>query len=601
MFTIFRNAFSRYRGQILGWGIALSLMCLYLARFYNTIASQKDVYLEMVESFPKELMAFFSSEASEMFTPSGFLNIEYFSYMPIIIGIFAVLAGSSMLAGDEESGTMDLILAHPVSRMGLFVGRALAFLVATIGILVLNWIGFLIGLPGSGLSLNALEVGRPFVSLFAVLMIYGTTALVLSMLLPSRRMAAMTSGILMVASFFITALARLDENLETVAKISPMNYYQGGMAIDGLKWGWVSGLLGISVLFVLIAWWRFERRDIRVAGEGGWRLTGLLRLRKRQEVAGNGRWKRSSWRTTRRIGTTSMGKEGTLLTVFRNALARYRGQILGWGLSLAALSLLMASFYDTIAAQKDQYMKLLEHYPKEILAFLGTSDFMEMFTPAGYLNMENFSYMTIIVGIFAVLAGSGMLAGDEESGTLDLVLGHPVSRTALFIGRFLAFLVATIGILVLNWIGFLIGMPGSGLGLNPVQIGRPFFSLFAVLILFGTLALVLSMLLPSRRMAAMTSGVFMVASFFITALAQLDANLEKVAKISPMNYYQGGMAINGVKWSWVVGLLGVSLLFVLIAWWRFERRDIRVGGEGGWRLPGFLRLRKREALAGNKV
>jgi ABC-2 type transport system permease protein len=601
MFTIFRNAFSRYRGQILGWGIALSLMCLYLARFYNTIASQKDVYLEMVESFPKELMAFFSSEASEMFTPSGFLNIEYFSYMPIIIGIFAVLAGSSMLAGDEESGTMDLILAHPVSRMGLFVGRALAFLVATIGILVLNWIGFLIGLPGSGLSLNALEVGRPFVSLFAVLMIYGTTALVLSMLLPSRRMAAMTSGILMVASFFITALARLDENLETVAKISPMNYYQGGMAIDGLKWGWVSGLLGISVLFVLIAWWRFERRDIRVAGEGGWRLTGLLRLRKRQEVAGNGRWKRSSWRTTRRIGTTSMGKEGTLLTVFRNALARYRGQILGWGLSLAALSLLMASFYDTIAAQKDQYMKLLEHYPKEILAFLGTSDFMEMFTPAGYLNMENFSYMTIIVGIFAVLAGSGMLAGDEESGTLDLVLGHPVSRMALFIGRFLAFLVATIGILVLNWIGFLIGMPGSGLGLNPVQIGRPFFSLFAVLILFGTLALVLSMLLPSRRMAAMTSGVFMVASFFITALAQLDANLEKVAKISPMNYYQGGMAINGVKWSWVVGLLGVSLLFVLIAWWRFERRDIRVGGEGGWRLPGFLRLRKREALAGNKV
>ena len=84
----------------------------------------------------------------------------------------------------------------------------------------------------------------------------------------------MISGILMVASFFITALARLDENLETVAKISPMNYYQGGMAIDGLKWGWVIGLLGISALFVLIAWWRFERRDIRVGGEGGWRLTG---------------------------------------------------------------------------------------------------------------------------------------------------------------------------------------------------------------------------------------------------------------------------------------------------------------------------------------
>jgi len=602
MFTIFRNAFSRYRGQILGWGVALGLLCLYLAQFYDTIAAQKEVYLQMMEAFPKELMAFFStSDASEMFTPSGFLNIEFFSYMPIIIGIFAILAGSGMLAGDEESGTMDLVLAHPVSRTVLFVGRLLAFLLATMGILVLTWIGFLIGIPGSGLGLNALEIGRPFISLFSQLILYSTTALVLSMLLPSRRMAAMITGILMVASFFITALARLDENLEKVAKISPMNYYQGGMAIDKLDWGWVIGLLGISTLFVLIAWWRFERRDIRVGGEGGWRLTGLLRLRKRQEVTGNGRWKKFSWRTTRRIGAASNRKEVTLFTIFRNALARYRGQILGWGLSLAALCLVMTGFYDTIAAQKDQYMKLLENYPKEMLAFLGTSDFMEMFTPAGYLNMEYFSYMTIIIGIFAIVAGSSMLAGDEESGTLDLVLGHPVSRTALFAGRALAFLVAIIGILVLNWIGFLIGIPGSGLGLSAIEIARPFVSLFAVLMIFGTLALVLSMLLPSRRMAAMISGILMVASFFITALAKIDANLEKVAKISPINYYQGGLAIDGVKWGWAAGLVGVSLLFVLIAWWRFERRDIRVGGEGGWRLPGILRLRKRQEAVGNKV
>ncbi len=288
MFTIFRNAFSRYRGQILGWGLSLAALCLYMARFYNTIAAQKESYIKMVDAFPKELMAFFStSEASEMFTPSGFLNIEFFSYMPIIIGIFAILAGSGMLAGDEESGTMDLILAHPVSRTALFVGRGLAFLIATIGILAINWGGFLIGLPGSGLGLNALEIGRPFLSLFATLMLFGTMALALSMLLPSRRMAAMTSGILMIASFFITALARLDKNLEKIADISPLNYYQGGQAIDGLKWGWVIGLLGISVFFVLIAWWRFEHRDIRVGGEGGWRLPVILRLRKRQEAIGN--------------------------------------------------------------------------------------------------------------------------------------------------------------------------------------------------------------------------------------------------------------------------------------------------------------------------
>jgi ABC-2 type transport system permease protein len=288
-------------------------------------------------------------------------------------------------------------------------------------------------------------------------------------------------------------------------------------------------------------------------------------------------------------------------TIFRNALSRYRGQILGWGLSLAALSIYMARFYDTIAAQKEQYMKLIDSFPKEMLVFFGTSEAMQMFTPSGFLNLEYFSYMSIIIGIFAILAGSGMLASDEENGTMDLVLAHPVSRAALFVGRALAFLAATIGILAINWIGFLIGLPGTSLNINAVEMAQPFVSLFGILMLFGTLALVLSMLLPSRRMAAMTAGILMVASFFITALARLDENLEKVAKLSPLNYYQGGLAIDGLKWGWVAGLVGISALFVLIAWWRFERRDIRVGGEGGWRLPELLRLHRRQIAAGNKV
>jgi ABC-2 type transport system permease protein len=132
-------------------------------------------------------------------------------------------------------------------------------------------------------------------------------------------------------------------------------------------------------------------------------------------------------------------------------------------------------------------------------------------------------------------------------------------------------------------------------------LALPFISLFGILMLFGTLALVLSMLLPSRRMAAMTSGILMVASYFITALAQLDSRLKQFAKLSPMNYYQGGLAIDGLKWGWIAGLLGFSLLFVLIAWWRFERRDVRVAGEGSWRMPDFLRLRKRQTPLGNRV
>lgn len=283
---IFRYAFARFRGQILGWGISLALLGGYLVSFYDTIAAQREMFEQLMASYPPELWAFFGG-MTDLLTPEGFLGMEFFSYMPIILGIFAVLMGSGLLASDEEKGVLDLVMAHPVSRTALFMGRLLAFVTATVGILVIVWLGFMVGMNWSMIDLGWGEMALPFLTLLAELLLFGTLALLLSMALPSRRLAAMVSGLLLVASFFITSLARIDQDLETVAKLSPLNYYQGAGAILGLNGEWFGGLMVAAVIFALLAWWRFERRDIRVGGEGGWRLPSLsllLRRRNRREA-----------------------------------------------------------------------------------------------------------------------------------------------------------------------------------------------------------------------------------------------------------------------------------------------------------------------------
>jgi ABC-2 type transport system permease protein len=276
-------------------------------------------------------------------------------------------------------------------------------------------------------------------------------------------------------------------------------------------------------------------------------------------------------------------------TVFRYRLARLRGQILGWGISLALLGVMMVQFYGTIAEQRDQFEQLLDSYPQELIAFFGNFD--NFVTPSGYLGIEFFSYMPLILGIFAILVGSGMLATDEENGRLDLILAHPVSRRTLYWGRLSAFVVATLAILVLSWLGLYV--PSRWTELNVVglvEMIQPFLSVFGVLMFFGTLALLLSQFLPSRRLSAMTAGILLVGDFFLIGLANINTNLKPVAKLTPLYYYQGGEAIDNPHLSWVVGMLALAILFAIVAWWRFERRDIRVGGEGGWRRPSLSLL-----------
>ena len=132
----------------------------------------------------------------------------------------------------------------------------------------------------------------------------------------------------------------------------------------------------------------------------------------------------------------------------------------------------------------------------------------------------------------------------------------------------------------------------AGLDLSWLELLRPFLPLFAQLLLFGTLALLLSMVLPSGRIAGMLTGGLLVANYLLIGLSNLNESLKSFVEFTPLHYYQGGDAITELNWGWLVGLLAVSAAFALLAWWRFQRRDIRGGGEGGWRLPS-LPFRRR--------
>ena len=272
----------------------------------------------------------------------------------------------------------------------------------------------------------------------------------------------------------------------------------------------------------------------------------------------------------------------SLSTTFRYTYTRLRGQILGWGLGLGLYGLLIVPMYETMGAQSDQFQKMISSYPPEFLAFFG-ADTTTMLTPAGFLGMYAFSMMPLIVGIFAVMAGSGLIVSDEENGRLDLIIAHPVGRTSFFWGRTSGLLGATLSIMMLGWLGFSILLGRSSLDFNWGEMAIPFVSLLVQILIFATLSLLLSLLLPSRNLAAMIAGLFVVINYFISSLAFMDERLEMITKALPYHYFQTVLSFEQLNLSWLFALLGVSLLMAVLAYTRFTRRDIRLSGEGSWR------------------
>ncbi len=268
-----------------------------------------------------------------------------------------------------------------------------------------------------------------------------------------------------------------------------------------------------------------------------------------------------------------------------------RGQVLGWGLGLALYGLMIVPMYDSLAARQDTFQKMIAGYPPEFLAFFG-ADINSMLTPAGFLGMYAFSMLPVIVGIFAVLAGSGLIVSDEEHGRLDLIVAHPVGRPAFFWGRFLGLAAASLAIMVIAWLGFSLMLGSSKLGFDMGQMAVPFLPLLVQVLFYASLALLLSMLLPSRNMAATLSGAVMVISYVVSSMAFMSEGLAAVAKAMPYHYFQTVMSFQELNLAWLFTLLAISLVMALLAWLRFGRRDIRLSGEGSWRLPFLIKQKK---------
>lgn len=279
-----------------------------------------------------------------------------------------------------------------------------------------------------------------------------------------------------------------------------------------------------------------------------------------------------------------------MFTEIKHTLRRMRGAIIGWGIGLFAYGLLMAYFYSSLEMMEG-FLANLENYPPEMLAFFPS--IFDILTPQGYMDTYYFSYMTLIIGIFAVSVCANLVVGDEERGILDLLMAYPVSRTGFFWGRVLGFLIATALILVISWLGWLIPAGSSGLELSAIEFLRPFLPLYATLVLFGFLALLFSMLLPAARMATGLASGLLVLNFLLTGLANINPDLQPIYELTPLYFYQGGAAVEGLDWAKLLGLMGVALVIGLLAWWRFQRREIRVGGEGGWKLPGLVILGRK--------
>ncbi|MED5429168.1 MAG: ABC transporter permease subunit, partial [Chloroflexota bacterium] len=165
----------------------------------------------------------------------------------------------------EESGTIELILASPISRERIICEKSFGILAQLAIISGFLWLGIMVGSFLFPFDVSLINV------LSATVMgcIFGLTisnVTLASQAFNGRKGIALAIGSCLVGiSYVCYVLSGLSDNLNSLKYASLFNYYDGpGVLVNGLNTTSLIVMVGLSAVFFTSALFVFKRRDIGV-------------------------------------------------------------------------------------------------------------------------------------------------------------------------------------------------------------------------------------------------------------------------------------------------------------------------------------------------
>lgn len=261
-----------------------------------------------------------------------------------------------------------------------------------------------------------------------------------------------------------------------------------------------------------------------------------------------------------------------LRDAFTKSLWDARRSLPAWTVAIAAVALMYAAFWPSM--RSPEMARAMAAYPKNVLAAFNYTDIT---TAPGYLGGAVYGLLVpLLVAVFMISAGARAIAGDEDAGTLELVLAHPISRTRLALQR-LGGLLLGMAVVAVVLLVTMLAVRGA-FQLDDVPVAG-FLAINLQLLLFGAcfgaLAYAIGAATGSKAAAlAGSAGIAVLAYLANSVFPQVSA-LGWTRDVSPFHWYLGGdPLVNGVSWPGVAALLTATALLAAAGTALFTRRDL---------------------------
>ncbi len=247
---------------------AVALLWMILA-MYPLFAEKQAELEKFIQAYPEEVFTAMGLDVAEftLDTVESWVAVEHLSLMwPIVAIIMAVAFGGAMIAGEIEKGTIETILAQPISRLNIYFSKYFA---GVISILIFVVVSLYAIVPLAYLHDIDFKIENWTTSAilgFLLLLAIFSLSMMATAIFSEKSKANFTIGGVLMLMYVIDIVANFKESLKDLKYLSFFHYfdYSAAMNRNILDETSIYVFLGVSVVATILGAIWFIRRDIAV-------------------------------------------------------------------------------------------------------------------------------------------------------------------------------------------------------------------------------------------------------------------------------------------------------------------------------------------------
>ena len=249
------------------WALGMVALVAFTVAFYPSVKGNA-TFDELIADLPEAVRALVGAqEGIPLTSPPGYLHGRLFSIMvPVLLLTFGVGHGARAVGGSEADGTLELLLANPVTRRRVVVERYLALVLLLAAVTAVLTVSLLLLGPPVGLldGIRIIRLLGAAASAFAIALLHTTLAFAVGCAVgrPAPAVAAATA--VASAGYLLQGLAAASGGMGSVEALSPWHWYlDRNVLAEGLAAVAVAGPVVAAGLLFSLGAWSFNRRDLR--------------------------------------------------------------------------------------------------------------------------------------------------------------------------------------------------------------------------------------------------------------------------------------------------------------------------------------------------